>query len=202
MRSVFHLHGLIKSIVSDRDPCFTSEMYSSIFKKLGVDLKFSTANHPQMDGLTERVHQTIKQILRATVHHRQTNWEEVLPLCEFKLMYHDMIQASTCETPFYMNYGSHPVSIPEFALASPQGQGGEQVQHVAGMECLARQRKALEVAKDSIREALDDQIAYADCSRKDVTFKVGEMVLIHRDFLSTDTSQDQPCAKLAPRWLA
>ena len=37
-------------------------------------------------------------------------------------------------------------------------------------------------------------------SRK-VTFNVGEMVLIHRDFLSTETSRDQPCAKLAPRWL-
>ena len=36
---------------------------------------------------------------------------------------------------------------------------------------------------------------------QDATFKEGEMVLIHRDFLSTEISWDQPCAKLAPRWL-
>ena len=157
MRSTFRLHELSKSIVSDRDPRFTSEVCISIFKKLGVDLKFSTANHQQADGLTERVHQTTEQIVRTTVHHRQTNWEEVLPLCE--LANNDMIQAWTCETTFYMNYGSHPVSFPEFALASPQRLDGEQVQQGAGMEWLARQIKALAVAKDSIREALDHQIA-------------------------------------------
>ena len=53
MQSVFRLHRLSKSIVSDHDHRFTPDVYSSIFKKLGMDLKFSTANHPQTDGLTE-----------------------------------------------------------------------------------------------------------------------------------------------------
>ena len=117
VQNVFRLHGLSRSIVSDRDPRFTSEVYRSIFNRLGVDLKFSTANHPQTDGLTERVHRTIEQILRSVVHHRQTNWEDMLPMCEFA--YNDMVQASTCETPFFMNHGLHPISIPEFVFASP-----------------------------------------------------------------------------------
>ena len=76
--------------------------------KGGPALKFSTANQPQTDGLTERFHQTIEQILRSVVHHRQTNWEDMLPMCEFA--YNDMVQASTCEASFFMNHGLHTIS--------------------------------------------------------------------------------------------
>ena len=91
MQHVYRLHGLSKSIVSDRDPRFTAELFRAIFKQLGVRLDFSTANHPQTDGQTERVHRTIGQILRSAVNHRQNSWEEVLPMCEFA--YNDMVQA-------------------------------------------------------------------------------------------------------------
>ena len=200
VQNVFRLHGLSRSIVSDRDPRFTSEVYRSIFNRLGVDLKFSTANHPQTDGLTERVHRTIEQILRSVVHHRQTNWEDMLPVCEFA--YNDMVQASTCETPFFMNHGLHPISIPEFVFVSPSQPETDGSPHIAeSSDWLEKQQKALALAKDSIRAALDKQIINADKQRQDATFKEGEMVLIHRDFLSTEISRDQPCAKLAPRWL-
>ena len=76
---VFRLHGLSRSIVSGRDRRFTSEVYRSIFNRLGVDLKFSTANHPRADCLTERVHRSIEQILQFVVHHSQTNWKDMLP---------------------------------------------------------------------------------------------------------------------------
>ena len=165
-----------------------------------MDLKFSTANHPQTDGLTERVHRTIEQILRSVVHHRQTNWEDMLPMCEFA--YNDMVQASTCETPFFMNHGLHLISIPEFVFASPPQEEKDGSSHIAeSSDWLEKQQKALALAKDSIRAALDKQIINADKQRQDATFKEGEMVLIHRDFLSTEISRDQPCAKLAPRWL-
>ena len=197
IQNIFRLHGLSRSIVSDRDPRFTSEVYRNIFNRLGVDLKFSTANHPQTDGLTERVHRTIEQILRSAVHHRQTNWEEMLPMCEFA--YNDMIQASTCETPFFMNNGHHPVSLPE--LVFDRANADRCQEYPQGMDWLGKKQKALSLAKDSIRAALDNQIFYADRQRQDTTFKEGDKVLIHRDYLSTDISRDQPCAKLAPRWL-
>ena len=64
IENVFRLHGLSQSIVSDRDPRFTSDLYKANFEKLGVHLSFSTSNHPQTDGQTERTHRTIEQILR------------------------------------------------------------------------------------------------------------------------------------------
>ena len=101
-----------------------------------------------------------------------------------------------------MNHGLHPISIPEFVFASPPQPETDGCPHIAeSSDWLEKQQKALALVKDSIRAALDKQIINADKQRQDATFKEGEMVLIHRDFLSTEISRDQPCAKLAPRWL-
>ena len=78
VQTVFRHHGLSLSIISDRDPRFTAKVYQDIFKQLGVELKMSTAHHPETDGKTERVHRTIEKILRTVVNHRQRNWEELL----------------------------------------------------------------------------------------------------------------------------
>lgn len=50
LKHVFKLHGLPQSIVSDRDNTFTSIVWRELFKAQGVQLEFSTAYHPQIDG--------------------------------------------------------------------------------------------------------------------------------------------------------
>ncbi|MBW0572839.1 hypothetical protein O181_112554 [Austropuccinia psidii MF-1] len=53
-----------KIIISDRDPKFTSEFWTNLYDMLGTKLAFSTAYHPQTDGLAERMIQTMEDILR------------------------------------------------------------------------------------------------------------------------------------------
>lgn len=48
--NVYRLHGMPKSLVSDRDPIFTSQFWQSVFKATGTQLKMSTASHPETDG--------------------------------------------------------------------------------------------------------------------------------------------------------
>ena len=61
------LHGIPVSIVSDRDPRFTSRFWESLQQALGTKLHFSTAFHPQTDGQSERTIQTLEDILQACV---------------------------------------------------------------------------------------------------------------------------------------
>ncbi|MBW0499771.1 hypothetical protein O181_039486 [Austropuccinia psidii MF-1] len=53
-----------KIIISDRDPKFTSELWTNLYDMLGTKFAFSTAYHPQTDGLAERMIQTMEEIIR------------------------------------------------------------------------------------------------------------------------------------------
>ena len=64
---IVSLHGVLVSIMSDRDPRFTSKFWESLHKALGTNLSFSTAFHPQTDGLSKRAIQTLEDMLRAFV---------------------------------------------------------------------------------------------------------------------------------------
>ena len=61
---VFRQHGLPLAIVADRDPRFTGKFRKSGLKVLGTRLDVSTSDHPQTDGLTERVNRVLGDVLR------------------------------------------------------------------------------------------------------------------------------------------
>jgi len=60
---IVRLHGFPTSIVSDRDPVFTSHMWRDLFKMAGVQLCFNTAFHPQTDGQLEIVNKVLAMYL-------------------------------------------------------------------------------------------------------------------------------------------
>jgi len=59
--SVWKLHGLPESVISDRRPQFAAEMTKELNKMLGIETKLSTAYHPETDGQTERTNQELEQ---------------------------------------------------------------------------------------------------------------------------------------------
>jgi hypothetical protein len=52
MREVTHLHGIPKTIVSDRDPNFTSKFWKGLFKGFRTNMNFNIAYHPESNGKT------------------------------------------------------------------------------------------------------------------------------------------------------
>ena len=80
---IWKLHGLPSSIISDRDPVFTSKIWAESMGRLNVQLRKSTAFHPQTDGQTERVDQSLVQYLRQYCNDEQDNWNDLLPLAEY-----------------------------------------------------------------------------------------------------------------------
>ena len=101
--NIVKLHGVPKSIVSDRDPKFVFQFWSTFQSSMGTQLKFSTAYHPQTDGQSERTIQTLEDLLRACVLDFKENWDESLPLCEFA--YNNSYHSNIGMAPFEALYG-------------------------------------------------------------------------------------------------
>jgi hypothetical protein len=103
VNEVIRLHGVPVSIVSDRDPRFTSRLWPSIQRALGTRLNLSIAFHPQTDGQTERTIQTLEDLLGACILEFGGNWEDHLPLIEFT--YNNSYQTTVGMAPYEALYG-------------------------------------------------------------------------------------------------
>ena len=99
-------HGIPKSFITDRDKLFTSNYWKTLVAAMGIKHKLSTAYHPQTDGQTERMNQTLEVYLRHYVNMAQNNWVELLPMAQLAL--NQNVSATTGVSPFYANYGKHP----------------------------------------------------------------------------------------------
>ncbi|MBW0469557.1 hypothetical protein O181_009272 [Austropuccinia psidii MF-1] len=102
---LFKVEQECKIIISDRDPKFTSEVQTNLYDMLGTKLSFSTAYHPQTDGLAERIIQTMEEILRRFCAYGMENkdhegythdWVTLLP--EFQLAYNTSQHSTTGKT--------------------------------------------------------------------------------------------------------
>ena len=80
---IVKLHGVLMSIVSNRDTHFTSKFWKSLQNSLSTQLNFSTAFHPQTDGQSKRVIQILENMLRACILDFGSSWENHMPLVEF-----------------------------------------------------------------------------------------------------------------------
>jgi len=107
-KEVWKYHGLPADIVSDRDSRFTSEVWEEFMQLLGIRPRMSTAFHPQTDGKTERLNQTIEAYLQAFTSKEQDDWARLLPMAEFA--YNNSTTMGNGVSPFYTNYGFHPVT--------------------------------------------------------------------------------------------
>ena len=103
IREVVRLHGIPSSIISDRDPRFTSGFWRSLHKALGTKLRLSSAYHPQTDGQSERTIQSLEDLLRACVLEHKGSWDKYLPLIEFT--YNNSFHSSIGMAPFEALYG-------------------------------------------------------------------------------------------------
>jgi hypothetical protein len=83
MDQVFKLHGMSHSIVSDRDPTFTSNFWQAMFKPQGTQFHLSTAYHPQIDGKTKVVNKCLETYLRCFALENKNQWAQWLPLDEW-----------------------------------------------------------------------------------------------------------------------
>lgn len=107
-KEIVRLHGIPKTIVSDRDVKFLSYLWKTLWHKLGTKLLFSTTSHPQTDGQTEVTNRTLGTLLRAIISKNLKGWEDCLPTCE--LAYNWTTHSTTNHSPFEIVYGFNPLT--------------------------------------------------------------------------------------------
>lgn len=103
---VYKLHGMPTSLILDHDRIFTSNLWRELFGLAGVQLRMSSAYHPQTDGQTERVNQCMETYLRCFVHACPTKWSSWLSLAEF--WYNTSSHSALGRSPFEVLYGHAP----------------------------------------------------------------------------------------------
>lgn len=104
----YRLHGVPRTLVSDRDPKFISAFWQSFWRKLNTKLNMSTARRPQTDGLTERVNQTMQSLLRCYCAEAGYDWFDQLDMIEFQ--YNSTESDSTKHSPFESYVGYEPAA--------------------------------------------------------------------------------------------
>jgi transposase InsO family protein len=188
LREVVRLHGVPKSIVSDRGPILTSKFWSSFCYYLGIRRGLSTAYHPQTDGQTERQNQTLEQYLRIYCNYEQDDWARLLSLAEFA--YNDSEHAVTGASPFQLNYVRDPQRIawPERA------QEGNAPRAEAQAERMLNLQREL---RDRLEKAKADQARYYNRGHKDLSLAIGDMVYLSTQYLDTV----RPSAKLDYKYI-
>ncbi|KAL4379335.1 hypothetical protein GQ457_02G026310 [Hibiscus cannabinus] len=107
-RDIMRIHGIPKSIVSDRDVKFLSHFWKTLWCKLGTKLMFSTTCHPQTDGQTEVVNRVLSTLLHSIIKKNIKTWEDCLPHVEFA--YNHSVHSATKMSPFEVVYGFNPIT--------------------------------------------------------------------------------------------
>lgn len=149
---IVRFHGIPKSIVSDRDPLFTSGFWKSFQEVLGTELCLSTAYHPQTDGQTERVNQILEDMLRACALDYGSSWDENLPYAEFS--YNNSYQASIEMAPFEALYGKK--------CTTPLLWSGLGERSFFGPDIIQEAEEKVRLIKDRLKIAQSRQKSYAD----------------------------------------
>ena len=146
---------------------FTGKFWRSLFDLLSTDLRLSIMFHPQTDGQSERMIQTLENLLRPYVERHPQTWSQYLALAEF--VANNAVNMATGYSPFFLNSGDHPL-VPSVFMHG--GGVSSQVETVQTM--VDRMKTALEEAQANLTVAQSRAKSQVDRSRCDDMLEVGD----------------------------
>ncbi|MBW0526138.1 hypothetical protein O181_065853 [Austropuccinia psidii MF-1] len=171
--------ALFQNIISDRDPKFTSALWTNLHNLFGTKISFSTAYHPQTDGLAGRMIQTLEDIIGrfcaygldlkdsdAFTH----DWCTLIPALE--LAYKTSIHYSTGKTPAMLEKFLNP-RLPYYTLKKD----------LVDIHPTASSFKLiLDKERHHANRCMQDSFKYEkerwDKSHKPPDFRIGDLVLV------------------------
>jgi transposase InsO family protein len=165
---IVRLHGIPKTIISDRGPQFIARFWEQLHENLGTKLIRSFAYHRQTDGQTERVNQIVEDMLRACIIHFDKSWDKCLALAEFSD--NNSYQASLKMAPFEALYGRR--------CRTPLNWSQVGEWKFIGPNLVKEAEERVEVIKENLKGAQMRQKSYYDKGKAVREYHVGEKVYL------------------------
>jgi hypothetical protein len=173
VRHVFLEYGPPSVILSDRGRHFLNDLVAAVEQLFTVRHVFSSGYRPQTAGITERLNQTLCDLLAMYVERHQQDWDEILPYVVFA--YRTLYNPTVKDVPFFLLYGYEPI-LPHQMFELPphlnQSLAEEERNKVAHRLNEARKLAAATVA--NVQRHM--QRRHDAHRREPVDYKVGDLV--------------------------
>jgi hypothetical protein len=187
---VVWLHGIPLSIVSDRDPVFTSSVWRELFHLSGTQLRMSFAFRPQTDGQSEVTNRVITMYLHCLAGDRPKTWLQWLPWVEY--CYNTSYQTALRTTPFHVVYGRAPPPMIPYQLGAAKVAAADQQLH--------NQDVFLQEVRDRLLQAQSVMKVAHNKQHRDLEFMVGNWVWLCLNQRAASSVHDAPPSKLASKY--
>ncbi|UYV84191.1 hypothetical protein LAZ67_X001482, partial [Cordylochernes scorpioides] len=165
-------HGAPREIITDRGRNFMSQTIREINNLNGTIHRFTTAYHPQTNGLTERLNKTLTDMISMYVDVDQKNWDNILPYVTFA--YNTARQETTGYSPFFLVHGREVETPLDSILPyQPAGTAEDYVGHL-----VTNAEDARMLARLNILQAQSKDKERYDKKHQEVTYKEGDLVWV------------------------
>lgn len=168
LEHVVKLHGVPRTIVSDRDKVFTGAFWKHLARLQGTQLRMSSAYHPQTDGQTEAVNKSLEMYLRCFVSDHPRRWLDHLAWAEY--WYNTSHHSAIGMTPFQAVYGRLPPPLLRHSSTEDTPPGLHQL--------MIERDAVLADLKHHLTHTQARMKHFADAKRREVQYEVGEFVFV------------------------
>ncbi|GBG81924.1 hypothetical protein CBR_g34106 [Chara braunii] len=163
--------GLPKSIVSDRDVRFTSELWKAAAAEQGTQLQMTYENHPEANGQAEQMNRAVQHLLTHYIKPNQVDWDEKLAL--IASLYNNAVHSATRVSPNSLLLTFKPRLPLDFLLPENQSTVAP-----GTLEFAYRYEQKMQQAVEQMQKAQAAILESENRHRRPSTFQVGDRVWV------------------------
>ncbi len=187
LNHVVKYHGFQETIITDRDPRWTSTFWREVCKDCEVHTSFSSSFHPETDGQTERTNRTLEEMLRHYVSPDHRDWDKHLPMVEFAM--NNSLQSATGYSAFFLCTGQDPLTPLSYV---------SQTNNPEARNVKITWQERINLATKCLKDAQSRMLVLQSKNRRDLSFDVGQKVYLNSRHINIQHSGSR---KLLPRFI-
>ncbi|UYV63828.1 K02A2.6-like, partial [Cordylochernes scorpioides] len=172
MEDIVLKHGAPREIITDRGRVFQSKLIAELTNQCSSIHRFTTAYHPQTNGLTERLNKTLANMIAMYVSVEQKDWDVILPYVTFA--YNTAKQDTTGFTPFKLIHGREVETTVDTLFPNPH----EDLQEDYSQKIASRVEETRQLARLETLKAQEKDKARYDSKHEAMDYNVGDLVWI------------------------